>query len=131
MAMGAARPGYPAGRIEELQRENEELREQVRRYAAAQTVARGAIEEAAHEKDATARIAHQVTVEERATRTAVEVQGSSIGFGLVLTIVNFFILLLLAIGLFAWLPREMENRVRPSTVITAPAAGGAVTTIPR
>jgi len=128
--MGAARPGYPAGRIEELQRENEDLREQLRRYAAAQSVARGAIEEAAHEKDATARIAHQVAVEERATRTAVEVQGNSIGFGVIMTIVNFFMLLVLAIGLFGWLPREIENRVRPATTVIAPTAGAPVTSVP-
>ena len=85
MAMDAARPAaYNAGRVEELQRENDALREQLRQYAAQQAVARGAIVEATQEKEATARIAHQVAVEELATRTAVEVQGQNLGFSVMM-----------------------------------------------
>jgi hypothetical protein len=130
MAMGASRPAIGStDRLAELQRENEELREQLRQYAAQATVARGAIREAVHEKEATAKIAHQVAVEEQATRTAVEVQGSNIGMAVVMNILNFFLLLVLAVGLFAWLPREIENRVgaRSSTVVTTPGS----TVIPR
>jgi hypothetical protein len=128
MAMGASRPAIGTDRLAELQRENEELREQLRQYAAQATVARGAIREAVHEKEATAKIAHQVAVEEQATRTAVEVQGSNIGLAVIMNILNFFLLLILAVGLFAWLPREIENRVAPSqTVVTTPGS----TVIPR
>jgi hypothetical protein len=128
--MGASNPGYVPGRLEELQRENERLREQLRRTAAQATVATGAIQEAVYEKEATARIAHQVAVEERATRAAVEVQGSNLGLSLILQILNFTMLVIMLVGLFAWLPREIQNRATPSTIVnTAPAPGTVV--IPR
>jgi len=124
----ARQPVQSTGRLEELQRENLALREQLRQLAATQTVARGAIVEATHEKEATARIAHQVAVEERATRTAVEIQGQSLGFSLWMQVITFFLLLVLTIGLFAWLPQQIENRM-PHTVVQ-PAPGGTVV-IPR
>jgi hypothetical protein len=118
------------GRLEELQRENERLREQLRRAAAQATVATGAIQEAVQEKEATARIAHQVAVEERATRAAVEVQGSNLGLSLILQILNFMMLIVLLVGLFAWLPREIQARSTPSTIVnTVPAPGTVV--VPR
>jgi hypothetical protein len=124
MAMEARQPAFNAGRLEEIQRENEELREQLRRYQAAQAVARGAILEATHEKDATARIAHQVAVEERATRTAVEVQAQNLNYSLILQVIHLLLLVVVAIGLFGWLPRELESRV-PQTVV-APSAGAPI-----
>ena len=130
--MEASRPNLAttAARIDELQRENEQLRQQLRTYAAEQTVVRGALSEAAHEKDATARIAHQVAVEERATRTAVEVQGSSIGFSVIMQILSFFLLLILAVGLFVWLPGEVERRLaRNTTRVIAPTPNSIV--VPR
>ena len=114
MAMGASNPGYIPGRLEELQRENERLREQLRRTTAQATVATGAIQEAVQEKEATARIAHQVAVEERATRAAVEVQGSNLGLSLILQILNFTMLIIMLVGLFAWLPREIQARSNPN-----------------
>ena len=130
MAMGAPNTAFTAGRMEELQRENEELREQLRRLAAQQTVVKGALNEAANEKEATARMAHQVAVEERATRAAVEVQGNSIGFALILQILSFFVLLLVAFGVFAWLPREIESRVpRAASTVVNPAPNTIV--VPR
>lgn len=130
MAMGASNPGFVPGRLEELQRENERLREQLRRTAAQATVATGAIQGAVQEKEATARIAHQVAVEERATRAAVEVQGSNLGLSLILQILNFMMLIVMLVGLFAWLPREIEARSTPSTVVnTAPVPGTVV--VPR
>jgi hypothetical protein len=130
MAMGASNPGYVPGRLEELQRENERLREQLRRTAAQATVATGAIQEAVQEKEATARIAHQVAVEERATRAAVEVQGSNLGLSLILQVLNFMMLIVLLVGLFAWLPREIQARSTPSTIVnTVPAPGTVV--VPR
>jgi hypothetical protein len=120
MAMGAPNPSYPAGRVDELQRENEELREQLRRFSAQHTVVRGAMQEAATEKEATARMAHQVAVEERATRAAVEVQSSNIGFAVILQILNFFLLLIMMFGLFVWLPREVENRIPRPPVVAQP-----------
>jgi len=127
MEASRSNPALAAARIEELQRENETLKEQLRSYATQQTVVRGALSEAAHEKEATARMAHQVAVEERATRTAVEVQGSTIGFAAVMQIISFFILLILMLGMFVWLPREIERRVTPSTTVVTP--GGTI--IPR
>lgn len=124
MAMGASSPGFMPGRLEELQRENELLREQLRRTATQATVARGAIQEAVYEKEATARLAHQVAVEERATRAAVEIQGSNIGLSVILQIANFLMLIVILVGLFVWLPREIEARSAPSTIVnTAPAPG--------
>ncbi len=124
MAMGAADPAYSAGRddarLQELQRENETLREQLRRLAAQHTVARGALTEAAAEKDAAERIAHQVVVEERATRAAVEVAGSGISTTVVFQILNFFMLLVLLVGLFAWLPRAVADRIPGPTTVTTP-----------
>jgi hypothetical protein len=120
-------PALAAARIDELQRENETLKEQVRALAVQQNVVRGALSEAHHEKEATARIAHQVTVEERATRTAVEVQNNSLSFAVVMQMLNFFVLVVLAAGLFVWLPREMERRVSPPTTIVTPGS----TVIPR
>jgi hypothetical protein len=125
MAMGASDPAFSAGRLEELQRENEELREQVRRLATHETVARGAISEAVHEKEATARMAHQVVVEERATRAAVEDQSSSLGWAVMLQILNFCLMLMILFGLFAWLPRELDHRVNASsTTVVAPTQPG-------
>ena len=121
----ARQPVQSASQLEELRRENQALREELRRYSAQQTVARGAIVEAAHEKEATARIAHQVAVEERATRTAVEVQANNLNFSLMMQVINFFLLVVLAIGLFAWLPQQIENRM-PHTVVAPTAPGSAV-----
>jgi hypothetical protein len=90
-------------------------------------VARGAISEAATEKEATARMAHQVAVEERATRAVVETQASSLGLSVILQIITFFLVLIVAFGLFAWLPREVEAR-SGRTVITP---GGVTTVQPR
>lgn len=130
MAMGASNSGYVPGRMEELQRENERLREQLRRTAAQVTVATGAIQGAVQEKEATARIAHQVAVEERATRAAVETQGSNLGLSLVLQVLNFMMLIIMVVGLFAWLPREIQARSNPSTIVTTSPAPGTVV-IPR
>jgi flagellar basal body-associated protein FliL len=128
--MGASNSGYVPGRMEELQRENDRLRDQLRRTAAQVTVASGAIQEAVQEKEATARIAHQVAVEERATRAAVETQGSNLGLSLVLQILNFVMLIIMVVGLFAWLPREIQARSNPSAIVTTTPAPGTVI-IPR
>jgi hypothetical protein len=117
-------PLYTAGRMEELQRENEQLKEQVRKLAVQQTVTRGAVMEAAHEREATARMAHQVAVEERTTRAAVAATAGNLNLSVILQVIHLFLLLILMIGLFVWLPREMENRIRP-TVVT-PQPGGPV-----
>ena len=118
MSMETADPAYVAGRMAELQKENDELREQLRRFAAHSTVTRGALQEAMHEKETTAKLAHQVTAEERATRAAVEVQGNNIGLSVILQVLNFFMLLILVFGLFVWLPNEVERRVdRPNPVV--------------
>ena len=128
MAMGTPNSAFTAGQVAELQRENEELREQLRRVAAQQTVVSGAISGAAQEREVATRMAHQVAVEERATRAAVEVQGNSIGFAVILQILSFFLLVLLAFGVFAWLPREMENRFpRPAATVVTPGGGTIVT----
>lgn len=129
MAMGTSNSGFAAGRVEELTRENEALREQIRRASIHNTVTQGAFQEAVTEKETTARLAHQVAVEERATRAAVEVQGNNLGLSLVLQIMNFIMLIIMVVGLFAWLPREIDARTRTSTVITAPGQSGIV--VPR
>lgn len=116
-------PAGSAARVDELQRENERLREQLRGYAAQQATIRSALLEANGEREATERLAHQVAVEERATRTAVEVQGSSIGLGVILQILNFFMLLILIFGLFVYVPREMDRRMAPSTTVVTPGNG--------
>jgi hypothetical protein len=123
MATEAMGPAHAAGRMEELQRENAELRERLRRLATQSTAARSALQEAVGEREASARLAHQITVEERATRAALEVHGSNTGFSVVLQVLNLFVLLVLAIGLFVWLPREVERRI-PAPPVQAP--GGAV-----
>ena len=129
MAMGTPNTAFTAGQVAELQRENEELREQLRRVAAQQTVVAGAISGAAQEREVATRMAHQVAVEERATRAAVEVQGNSIGFAVILQVLSFLLLVLLAIGLFAWLPRELDARFpRAGTTVVSPAG---TTVIPR
>ncbi|MCC2672896.1 MAG: hypothetical protein K0Q72_5368 [Armatimonadetes bacterium] len=130
MAMGASNPGFVPGRLEELQRENETLKEQLRRAAVQTTVARGAISDAITEKETTARLAHQVSVEERATRAAVEVQGNNIGFSVILQIMNFLMLIVLLVGLFVWLPREIQTRVTPSAVVNTVPGGGTIV-VPR
>lgn len=129
MAMDPAGSGYVTGRVEELQRENETLREQLRRAGAQQTVARGALHEAVGEKEASARLAHQVAVEERATRAAVEVQSGNVGLSVILQILNFFMLLILLFGLFVWLPREVETRLKPAVSVVNPSAGTVTTPI--
>jgi hypothetical protein len=128
--MGASNPGFVPGRLEELQRENETLKEQLRRAAVQTTVARGAISDAITEKETTARLAHQVSVEERATRAAVEVQGNNIGFSVILQIMNFLMLIVLLVGLFVWLPREIQTRVTPSAVVNTVPGGGTIV-VPR
>ncbi len=130
MAMGAAGAPRGAERLQELEQENAELREQLRKYAAAQTVTRGAVMQAAQEREATERIAHQLVVEEQATRAAVEVQTGNTSFAGIMQIVNFFVLIILLFGLFFWLPREVQSqsRVVPNTSIVAPP--GSSVTVP-
>ncbi len=118
--------GYSAGRLDELQRENEALRDQVRRLTVHTQVTRGAIMEAAQEREVAERMAHHVVVEEQATRAAVAVQGNTLGFGVVLGIMNFFLTLLIAFGLFVWLPNEIATRFRPATTTTVIPGGGTV-----
>jgi len=135
MAMEAAGAPNGAGRMEELERENAELREQLRRYAAAQTVAKGAVMQAEHEREATARIAHQLVVEEQATRAAVEVQTGNTSFAAIMQIINVFLLVILLIGLFFWLPREVYSQSReaaptPNVNVIQPAPGGGTRIIP-
>lgn len=127
MSLEMSEPRTMALRLEELERENAALREQIRRAATQQVVSRGALAEAVQEKEVAARIASQVTAEERATRAAVEVQGSSLGFSLVLQVLSFLMLVTLIGGLYFWLPTTLENRLRPSTVITGSAPGTIVT----
>ena len=129
MAMDMANAAGPSERLAALQQENAELREQLRRAAAERQVARGAIHDAVQEKEIAARLAHQVTVEERATRTAVEVQGSSVGLSITLQVINFLLLLTLLVGVFFWLPGELETHLRPATQIVTPAGTGTTTTI--
>ena len=85
-----------------------------------QTAVRNAVIEATGEREAAERLAHQVVVEERATRTAVEVHGNTIGFAAIMQILNFFLLLIVAFGLFVYVPREMDRRLAPpsNTVVT-------------
>jgi len=119
--------------MEDLERENAELREQLRRYAAAQTVAKGAVIQAAQEKEATARIAHQLVVEEQATRAAVEVQTGNTSFAAIMQIINVFLLVILLVGLFFWLPREVYSQSRqatPNVNVIQPNTGGGTRIIP-
>lgn len=111
----------PDANVEALQRENDALRAQVRQLAAQQTVARGAIQGAVQEKEATARIAHQVGVEERATRAAVEVQSGNTNMVLFIQMLNICLTVLLLFGIFFWLPRELPQPA--PTVITSPSGG--------
>ena len=126
MAMKTVSPNHSAGRLEALQRENDQLREQLRRLALQQNVARDALHDAVQEKETAARLAHTFAAEERATRAAVEVTGNNLGLSLILQILNFFVLLVLAIGLFVWLPNEVERRIDRPAVVTG--TGGAIVT---
>ncbi len=119
-------PAYGTPRTEELQRENETLREQLRAYAAQQAAIRSAMQEAVGEREATERIAHQMTVEERATRSAVEVQGNTIGFAVIMQIINFFMLLVLIFGMFVYVPSEVARRVGTTSTVVTPAQPGTV-----
>ena len=114
-------------RITALEQENAALRDQLRRFTNQAKVTQGAIIEAASEKEAAARIAHQTVVEERATRAAVEVQGSNIGFTVVMQVLNFFLMVILLFGLFVWLPKTVEGQSRPAPTISVP---GGTTVIP-
>lgn len=123
MSMGAVDPAFAAGRLDELQRENNQLKEQLRRLATQSTVAQGALREAVAEKETAANLVHHVAVEERATRAAVEVQSSAMNMAAIVQFVNFLLLLVISLGLFAWLPGEIGKRVNgpsPSAVV-APA----------
>lgn len=128
MSMGAVDPAFSAGRVEELQRENNLLKDQLRRYATQSTVAQGALREAVAEKETAANLAHHVSVEERATRAAVEVQSSAMSMAAIVQFVNFLLLLVISLGLFMWLPGEISNRVNgpAPTTITAPAGSTIV-----
>lgn len=126
MSLETGEPRTMALRLEELERENTALREQMRRVATQQVVSRGALAEAVQEKEATARIASRVTAEERATRAAVEVQGSSLSFSLVLQVLNFLMLVVLMAGLYFWLPTTLENRLRPANVVTGTSPGTVI-----
>jgi len=110
--------------VETLRKENELLRQQVRQLSAQQTVARGAIQEAVQEKEATARIAHQVGVEERATRAAVEVQAGNSSVQLFVQVMNLLLTVLVLFGLFIWLPRALPQAA--PTVITSPSGATIV-----
>ncbi len=123
-------PALSAARAEELQRENERMREQLRAYAAQHTNIRNALQEVAGEREATERLAHQVSVEERATRTAVQVQGNSIWFAVILQIINFFILLILIFGMFLYLPREVERRMTPTSTVVTPGTPNSTIVVP-
>lgn len=127
--MGASNPLFAAGQLEQLQRENEELKNQLRRFSAAQTVTRGALMEAAQEKEATARIAHQVVVEERATRAVVAVQGSTVSLAVILQFLSLLVLLVLTAGIFFWLPREIVARTAPATSMSIVSPGMAPTRV--
>src|SRR5205823_3906565 len=72
MAMETANSAYVTGRLEELQKENEALRDQLRRLSVHETVARGALTEATGEREAAERLVRRVAVEEQATRAEVE-----------------------------------------------------------
>ena len=119
-------PAYGSKRTEELERENETLREQLRAYASQQASVRGAMHEAVGEREATERLAHQMTVEERATRSAVEVQGNTMGFAVMVQIINFFMLLVLIIGMFIYVPSEVARRIGTPSTVVAPAPGTVV-----
>jgi len=120
MSMGTTDPAFSAGRLEELQRENNLLKEQLRRFSTQSTVAQGALREAVAEKETAANLAHHVAVEERATRAAVEMQGSAMNMAAVVQFINMLLLLAIALGLFAWQPTELGKRVNgpsPSAVV--------------
>jgi hypothetical protein len=123
MALDAPNPGYMNARLEELQRENAELRERLR-FAVAQS--HSAVSGAIQEKETTERLAHQVAVEERATRAAVEVQGSSLSFAVVLQVINFFLLLTLMCGLFLWLPQRLAASLPGTAPVVAPSGSVVV-----
>ncbi|MFN3648142.1 MAG: hypothetical protein ACK47B_01075 [Armatimonadota bacterium] len=125
MSIEASGTAYAAGRIQELERENRALQEQLRRLATQQTALRGAMQEVEHEREATTRIAQQVRVEEQATRAAVEVQNSSLNLSVVLQVLNFFMLIVLVCGLFFWLPKAVAASAaaaRPSVTTSGGTA---------
>ena len=123
MSVGATDPAFSAGRIDELQRENNVLKEQLRRFSTQANVAQGAYREAVAEKETAANLVHHVAVEERVTRAAVEAQSSAMNIASMVQFVNFLLLLVIALGLFAWLPGELGKRVNgpAPTSVTAPA----------
>jgi hypothetical protein len=125
MAMPAHDPFAADTDLEALRRENETLRQQVRQLSAGQTVARGALQAASSEKEATARIAHQAVVEERATRAAVEVTASTATTVMVLQVMNLLVSILLLVGLFLWLPKALAQPSAP-TVITSPSGATVI-----
>ena len=129
MSMDATAAQVTGARIDELQRENELLREQLRTLTVQQQAVHGAVRNATVKEETAARLAHQVAVEERATRAAVEVQASNLGFATIMTIVNFFVLLIILIGMFVWVPKLVAGQVAaelPRTTITAPPGAPVV-----
>jgi len=122
-------PTDPTVELAALRQENQRLQEQLRKFATNEKAARGALSTASAEREATEKLAHQVVVQERVTHEAIASQGGSLGLSVILQIVNSLLLIVMLVGVFAWLPKELSRITTPaSSTIMMP--GGSVSTTP-
>jgi hypothetical protein len=115
---------YMAGRLDELEKENAMLRRELQALRAERDVARGAAQSAMAERVAAHELTGRLAAEERATQAALAEQSSNFSYVNIMLLLTFLVTLVVALGIFIWVPGRVANDLQSRTVI-APAAGPA------
>jgi len=123
-ASGIRTTEYVTGRLEELERENNQLKRELQALRAERDVAKGAAQSAMAERVAAQELTGRLTAEERATQQALAETSNRFGFVNVMLLLTFLTSLLGLMALLLWLPGRVAYEVdaRRPNVVTTPAA---------
>lgn len=120
---------YMAGRMDELERENTQLRRDLQALRAEASVARGAAQSAMAEEQAAREVTTRLAAEGRVTQQVLAEQNSNFGFVNIMLTLIFVSLLACVLGVFAWVPNKVVTELRPRTTVVAPAPAPGTTII--
>jgi len=121
---GETSTDYITGRLQEMEKENAQLKRELQALRAERDVARGAAQSAMAERVAAQDLTGRLVAEERATQQVLAEQSSNFTYVNVMLLLTFATSLISLLAMLIWLPNRLENQ--PHVVAAPPPAAISV-----